>query len=402
MPDGPVTAPPLAGLTILDLTQIYNGPYATFLLAAGGAEVIKVEPFGGEHLRKRAETPASRLPYAMLNAGKRSLRLDIKSAAGRDILLRLADRADVVVENFAPGVMERLGFGAAVMQARNPRLIYACSSGYGATGPYRDYPAMDLTVQAMSGIMACTGYAEQPPVKAGPAICDFNTGVHLYAAIVTALFDRERTGRARRVEVSMMEAAYVTLSSSIGMVHASGGAAAARTGNRHGGMSLAPYNTYPASDGYVAILANNDTHWRALVTALGSPELAEDPRCATNPARVRNMDEVDAMVAALTRRLTRAEVFARMVAARVPAAPVRELSEVLSDPHLHARGMLREYEHPQYGPMTAMASALRFDGEVSLPGRPSVPLGADSRDVLTEKLGLTGAALEELERDRVI
>lgn len=200
----------------------------------------------------------------------------------------------------------------------------------------------------------------------------------------------------------MMEAAYVTLSSSIGMVHASGGAAAPRTGNRHGGMSLAPYNTYPAADGYIAILANNDTHWRALVTALGRPELADDPRCATNKARVANMDVVDDMVAALTRPLTRAEVFARMVAARVPSAPVRELPEVLTDPHLRARGTLRDYEHPQYGAMTAMASALRFDGEASIPARPSVPLGTDNHAVLAERLGLGAAELAELERDGVI
>lgn len=397
-----MSALPLAGLTIIDLTQIYNGPYATFLLAASGAEVIKVEPPGGEHLRRRASTAASRLPYAQINAGKRSLRLDIKTPRGRDILLRLIDGADVLVENFAPGVMDRLGFGADAMQARNPRLIYAASSGYGSSGPYRDYTAMDLTVQAISGIMDCTGFADQPPVKAGPAICDFNAGIHLYAAITTALVDRERTGRARRVEVSMMEAAYVTLSSNIGLAHAAGREATPRHGNRHGGMSLSPYNTYPTSDGYIAIIANNNLQWRALVTALGRPELADDPRYIDIPARVARMDELDAMIGELCLPYTRQALFDRLIAVRVPCAPVRRLGEVMADPHLHARGALREIDHPEYGRLTVTASPLRFDGEAPLPAVPSARLGADGRAVLTEKLGLSNAELEALEHDRVI
>jgi formyl-CoA transferase len=397
-----MAAPPLAGLTVLDLTQIYNGPYATFLLAAAGAEVIKVEPPGGEHLRRRAASASSQLPYAMINGGKLSLQLDIKTPCGAEILLRLADGADVLVENFAPGVMDRLGFGADVLQGRNPALVYASSSGYGSTGPYRDYPAMDLTVQAMSGMMSCTGFPDQPPVKAGPAICDFNAGTHLYAAIVTALVERARTGRGRRVEVSMMETAYVTLSSNLGLMHAAGAGAPSRTGNRHGGLSLCPYNVYPTRDGHVAIICNNDTHWRAAIGALGCAGLAEDPRYATNAQRVARMAEVDGIIARLTEGLTRQAVFERLVAVRVPAAPVRQLHEVMADPHLHARGTLREIEHPDYGPLTVMASPLRFDGAAPPLGRPSVPLGQDGSEVLARRLGFTEEELERLKGDRVI
>lgn len=393
---------PLAGLTVLDLTQIYNGPYATFLLAAAGAEVIKVEPPGGEHLRKRSGSAASTLPYAMLNAGKRSVRLDLKTEQGRDILTRLADGADVLVENFAPGVMERLGLGAAVLQARNPRLVYATSSGYGTDGPYRDYPAMDLTVQAMSGIMASTGFADQPPVKAGPAICDFTSGIHLYGAITTALVERARTGVGRIVEVSMMEAIYFSLSSNLGMLHAQGDAAPARTGNRHGGLSLCPYNVYPATDGHIAIIVNHETHWRGLLTAFGRTDIADGPRWRSNAERVAEMEDVDALVATFTRDLPRQAAFDRLVAHRVPCAPVRSLDEVMHDPHLHARGMLRDIDHPQYGPMTVAASPLRFGGAANAPGRPSVPLGTDTRAVLAQHLGLNEAELDRLETERII
>lgn len=393
---------PLEGVVVLDLTQIYNGPYATFLLAAGGAEVIKIEPPGGEHLRKRTANKVAWLPYAMLNAGKRSLCLDLKTPRGRELLLGLVDGADVVVENFAAGVMSKLGLGREILQARNPRLIYAASTGYGGDGPYRDYPAMDLTMQAMCGIIGATGFADSPPVKAGPAVSDFFSGIHLYSAIATALYEREHTGRARSVEVSMMEASYFALSSNLGMVHAAPEAVPARTGNRHGALAVCPYNVYPTSDGYIAIIVNHDQHWRALTQEMGVPELADDSRYRTNADRVQRMDEVDAMVGDWTHEFTRAAIFERLIARPVPCAPVRDLSEVMDDPHLHARGALKWIDHPEYGRIPAAASPLRFDGAPGLPERVSVPLGTDSRDVLGSRLGLSAEELDALERQRVI
>ncbi len=394
---------PLSGTVVLDLSQIYNGPYATFLMAASGADVIKIEPPDGEHLRRRttvARNPI--LPYAMLNAGKRSLRLDLKQPAGRDVLLRLADSADVLVENFVPGVMDKLGVGAAVVRARNPRLVYASSSGYGANGPYRDYPAMDLTAQAMSGIMSVTGHPGEPPLKAGPALCDFNAGVHLYGAIVTALLQRARTGRGCAVEVSMLEASYFTLASNLGMIHAEPDRPYARTGNRHGGLTLCPYNVYPAKDGHIAIIVNHEGHWKSLLTALGQDALIDDARYSSMQKRASRMDEVDGLISSWTRVLARDELFTRLVARRVPCAPVRDLVEVMHDAHLHARGALRWVEHPGLGRIAAPASPLRFDGQALLPDPPSVPLGTHSREILREKLDLGEADLDALAAAGVI
>jgi formyl-CoA transferase len=391
---------PLAGFMVLDLTQIYNGPYCTFLLASAGAEVIKIEPPGGEHLRKRQASASAALPFAMLNAHKRSVQLDLKAERGRELLLALAKTADVLVENFAPGAMDRLGLSREHFASVNPNLIYAASNGYGSTGPYRDYPAMDLTVQAMVGVMSVTGFPDGPPVKAGPQFCDFLAGVHLYGAIVTALLDRARTGRARGVEVAMLEASYFALSSNLAMQHGTG--RAVRTGNRQSSLSLCPYNVYPAADGHVAIITNNETHWQALLTAFGRESIGDDPRFRTVKDRVRHMDECDAMIADWTRPLPKQAVFELLVRHRVPAAPVRELSEVIEDPHLHARGWLQRIEHPAFGAITVPASPLHFAGLAPLPHVPSVPLGQDSRAVLAERLGLDATALDRLEADKVI
>ena len=280
-------SPPFTGITVLDLTQIYNGPYATFLLAQGGADVIKIEPPGGEHLRKRQGASGAAMPFAMLNANKRAMTLNLKRPQGRELLLDLVRTADVLVENFAPGVMERLDIGEGVLRELNPRLILASGTGYGKSGPYRDFPAMDLTVQAMAGVIDTTGYADAPPVKAGPAVADFLGGVHLFGAIAGALFERERTGRGRTVEVSMMEAVYPTLASGLGLFYGSEGSHVARTGNRHSGLSLCPYNVYPTRDGYIAIITNDDAHWRCLVQVLDATGLAQDPRLQTCPRPLR-------------------------------------------------------------------------------------------------------------------
>lgn len=394
---------PFQGVTVLDLTQIYNGPYATFLLAQAGAEVIKIEPPGGEHLRKRQGASGAAMPFAMLNANKRAMTLNLKAPEGRALLLELARRADVLVENFAPGVMDRLELSATVLHAVNPRLIVASGSGYGSTGPYRDYPAMDLTVQAMAGVIDTTGYPDAPPVKAGPALADFMAGIHLFGAIAAALYERERSGRGRTVEVSMMEAVYPTLASGLGLFYGSGGGGVQRTGNRHSGLSLCPYNVYPAQDGFVAIITNNDAHWRALTAALGAAALAADVRLATVRGRCEHMAEVDEAIGRLTAVHPKAELFERLIAHRVPCAPVRTLLEVVNDPHLHARGTLRWIDHPEYGRMVVPTSALRFDGEDgTVDYRPSAALGADTDAILAEKLQLDAAALARLHEHKVL
>jgi len=385
----------LAGLVVLDLTQIYNGPYATFMLARGGATVIKVEPPQGENLRKRERGPGVSEPFAALNGGKQSVVLNLKSAAGRSVLLGLAAKADVVVENFAPGVMDRLGIGEPVLRALNPALIYASGSGYGTTGRYRDYPAMDLSMQAMSGVMATTGMPDGPPVKAGPAVCDFLAGVHLYGAIMTALYRRATTGQGSRVEVSMLDSIYPTLASNTGM-HPWGRPGPSRTGNRHGGLAVAPYNVYPASDGHIAILAINDRHWRGVVSVLGLEDMLGDPRFETKASRVRHMEEVDRRVAEGTGRLPKADLFDRLAAVHVPCAPVRELQEVVEDPHLHETRMLRWIEHPELGRVLVHDSPIVFADRPRGDLPPSPSLGRDTREVLGRVLGMDAARIDAL------
>ena len=395
-------AGPLSGIRVIDLSHVYNGPYATFLMAMAGADVIKVEPPGGEHLRSRGDLGGADLPFAMLNSNKQCVTLNLKSDPGRALLHEMVARADVVVENFAPGVTDRLGIGPAALQAINPRLVYGSSSGYGKSGPYRDYPAMDLVVQAMAGIIGTTGHADQPPVKAGAAVCDFSAGVHLYGAIVTALFERERTGIGRVVEVSMQDAIYASLASNLGMLHARGSAAPARTGNRHGGLGVAPYNAYESSDGYVVINAPGDRHFRAILEVIGRSDLGDDPRFATRGARVANMAAVDALVEGWTRTRTRAEAADKLLAASVPCAPVRELSEVILDRNMHARGSLQWLDHPELGRVVLPHSPLVFEGSDRRPLQPSERLGAGNTAVFGTWLGHSEAELEQLARDGVI
>lgn len=393
---------PLTGVRVLDLTQIYNGPYATFLMAMAGAEVIKVEPPGGEYLRRRDARSGAGVPFAMLNANKGSISLNLKSEDGVALFLKLVASADVVIENYAPGVMDRLGVGYDVLKAVNPSLIFASGSGYGSDGPYRDYPAMDLTVQAMAGIMSITGFPENAPVKSGAALCDFFGGVHLYGAITTALFQRSRTGRGACIEVAMLDAVYPSLASSIGMSYGARTDIPERTGNRHGGLSLCPYNVYPTSDGHVAIICNNDKHWQNLLEVMGRQELASDPRMVDMRQRVANMALVDDMIGAWTSTMTREQLFSILVAGRVPSAPVRELREVMDDAHMHERGMLFEIDHPQYGPITVCRSPINFLGQHQASYQPSPEYATDNARVYGDWLGLEAAAQADLKARGVI
>jgi formyl-CoA transferase len=393
---------PLSGITVLDLSHVYNGPYAAFLMAMAGAEVIKVEPLGGEHLRSRGDMGGAALPFAMLNSNKKPVTLNLKSEQGKALFREMVARADILVENFAPGVMDRLGLGATELHKINPRLIYGSSSGYGKDGPYRDYPAMDLVMQAMSGVINSTGYPDQPPVKSGAAMCDFSAGIHLYAAIMTALYERERTGKGRVVEVSMQDATYASLASNYGMVHARGAAAPARTGNRHGGLGISPYNVYPTTDGYVVLNAPGDHHFRAILDVIGRSDLKDDPRFLTRSARVANFAAVDELMESWTRTLPKDEVAKRMLAAAVPCAPVRDLVEVMNDENMHARGSLQYIDHPELGRVALPHSPFVFEGTARRPLEPSLPLGGSNAAVFGDWLGHSADELKALKDAGVI
>lgn len=393
---------PLKGITVVDLGQIYNGPYCTFLMAMAGAKVIKIEAKGGENLRRRSVVAGAALPFAMLNSNKTFATLNLKTQRGKELLHDMVKRGDVLVENFAPGAMDRLGLGYKDLRKINPRLIYGAGSGYGSSGPNRDYPAMDLTVQAMAGIMSVTGFPDRPPVKAGPALCDFFGGVHLYGAIVTALYEREKTGIGRLVEVSMQEAVYASLSSNLGLHYSAGNSVPSRTGNRHGGMAEAPYNVYPTNDGFIAIICVGEKHWRSLLDAMQRPDLMSDTRFLDLKSRVENIDEIDALVSDFTSRHGKKELFDLLMKHRVACAPVRDLDEVVNDEHMHSRRALEWVDHPMYGRVCLPNSPMRYDGVEPIELHPSGQLGCDNHAVYGDWLGLSDSDIQKLMEDEVI
>jgi len=393
---------PLDGLRVIDLGQVYQGPYCGYLLAQAGAEVIKVEPLQGEPIRIRSEVSrGSAVPFAMLNGNKRAITLNLKSEDGREILKKLAASADVLLENYAPGVMDRLGVGWEVLSELNPRLVYATGSGYGIDGPDRDKQAMDITIQAVSGMMSVTGFPDGPPVKCGPAVVDFLSGTHLYAGIMTALYERTVTGRGRLVEVSMQETVYPSLASNLGMIYDTQ-KPPPRVGNRHGGLASCPYNVYPCSDGFIAIICTNEKHWSNLTEAMGRPELRDDPRFATRAARASNMDLTDGQIAAWSSQHTRDEAMAILSRTKVPSSPVRDLIEVTDDPHMHARGALIRETHPEFGDIVVPASPIRIHGTDPIQRVPAPRLGEHNRQLLTEELGYSAEDVDRMEEEGAI
>jgi crotonobetainyl-CoA:carnitine CoA-transferase CaiB-like acyl-CoA transferase len=389
---------PLAGITVLDFGQIYQGPYATMLMAKAGADVIKIEPPGGEPLRRRVLATGkgdTTLPIAMLNANKRAVTLNLKSPQGRALLSRMVARADVLLENFAPGVMDGLGVGYAVLREVNPRLVYATGTGFGISGPDRDNLAMDFTIQAASGIMSVTGSPDGPPTKAGPTLVDFMGGIHLYGAVVTALLQRERTGEGQLVEVAMQEAVYASLAASYEFYHRTG-KVPPRAGNRQAGLSSAPYNTFPTTDGWVAIHVVTEEHWTKLLTAMGRDALRDDPRFRSNTDRAAHMDATEAVVTAWTSTRSKQEVVAATKRYRIPCAPVRDAVEVMNDAHMHERGMLERIEHPSLGPIVVPNSPLRLHGADRVKPVPSASLGQHNNEVYGGWLGLSAAELAAL------
>jgi len=394
---------PLDGITVIDLTQIYQGPYATFLMAKAGADVIKIEPINGEPSRIRAKVSGSAsLPMAMLNTNKRGVTLNLKTEGGRKLFKEMIKRADIVVENFAPGVMDRLGVGWSVLHEINPRLIYGTGTGYGLSGPDRDNLAMDVTIQASSGMMSVTGMPDGPPMRAGASIVDFLSGVHLYAGIMTALYERTQTGEGRLVEVAMQDTAYPTLASNLGFTYRGSGALPPRVGNRHGGLALAPYNVYEASDGHIAVVCVTEPHWHKMLAAMGREDLQDDPRFSTNKARVENLAQTDEVVQQWASSRTRDELVALSKQHGFPAAPVRNLIEVMNDPHMHARGMLEWFEDQDLGRVVLPGSPLMIHGADRVATVSSPKLGQHNQEVYGQWLGMSDASIEALKKEGTI
>ncbi|WP_418286490.1 CaiB/BaiF CoA transferase family protein [Halorubrum sp. DTA46] len=388
---------PLDGISVLDLGQIYQGGYCGLLLSYLGADVVKVEPPWGENVRTRSED--GKPPQVQfLNANKRGITLDLKSAAGREALVDLAAEADVLLENFATGKMDELGVGYDTLSEANPELVYAHGSGYGDSGPYADYPAMDLTVQAMSGLIHTTGFPDGDPVKAGPAVCDFLGAVHLALGITSALFERSRTGEGRYVEVGMYDCMYPTLASPVS-AHVSRSDAPPRTGNQHSGLAIAPYNVYPTDEGYVAIICISERHWEALATRIGREDLVGVEGYDSKSARAERRETVDDAVTAWLDGRRTDEVVDQLLGDGVPCAPVQTVEDVIDDEHLEDRGMIHRLPNQGEGrsevPVPGMP--IKFAG-VAEPTVEQAPLlGEHTEEVLAE---IAGYGPEELERLR--
>ena len=387
---------PLDGITVLDLGQIYQGPYAGFLLSMAGARVIKIEQTRGEPLRARGDS----LPYAALNSSKEAVTLDLKSSEGREMFLGLAASADVVLVNYAPGVPEKLGIDAESLWKVNPQLVFAHASGFGLSGPDSAQTAMDITVQAHMGPMSVTGHPDQPPVKAGVAFVDFLGGAHLYGAIVSALFDAQRTGKGRLVETSMAEATYHTLCSNMLSWHQTG--ASPRTGNKHAAMGVAPYDVYQCSDGHVALISVTNRHWRSVLEIIGREDLLTDPRFHHNTDRAAHMGAVDELVEEWTRQRSREDVASLLGAAGVPIAVVRNVEEVVKDQHLIERQFLQWVNHPTLGEIPLPHSPLRFHGSTLRELDLFHAIGEDNESVYGEFLDLTAAEIEALRERGVV
>jgi len=396
------TPSPLAGLVVLELGQIYNAPYCALLLAHHGAEVIKIEAPHGDVLRRMDRSPGgASYPFLMLNASKRSVRLDLKQPRGRTLLLELAGRADVLIENFAAGVVERLGIDYDTVHARNPRIVYASGSGFGSSGPYVGYPAMDFTIQALVGAMSITGYPDQPPVKCGPTFIDMLGASHLFAGILLALRERERTGRGQRVEVAMFDAAVPALLSYLAPFYEFD-REMTRSGNRHVVGGATPYNNFPCTDGHVAILCVSDQHWFDLCDAMDRPDLRAVERWRDVPGRAAERDAIEAEVARWTAPQRRADVARLVAAAGIPSAPVRTISEVGRDRHLFERGVVRETAVPARGPVKVLGTPIKLSDSPEADLTPPPELGGDTDDVLHRVLGLSDTEIADLHRAGVI
>ena len=385
---------------MLDLSRLLSGPFATHLLGNLGAEIIKVErPNGGDETRRITPLVSGESFYFMsVNTNKRSVVVDLKHEKGRRIVHELARDADVLLENFRPGVAERLGLGFDELNAQNERLIYCSVSAFGQDGPWAHRGAFDLVVQALSGVMSVTGQPEGPPVRLGLPMGDLSAGIFAAIGVLGALVERSTTGVGQHIDVAMLD-------SSIGLLgYLSGwalmlGESPPRAGNGH--QSLVPYGVYATSDGYVAVAVFTDPFWPKLCKALDLDELAADERFDTIPNRVTRREEVDAAVGGAMKGLSLEEALARLAAHDVPHAPVLDVKQSLNLEQVVARGLVQTVTHEGAGQVQVVGPVVRYTGKRRMEVSPAPVLGAHTVDVLTG-LGYSPEEIEQLREERVI
>ena len=377
---------PLQGIRVLDFSRILAGPYCTMVLADMGADVIKIErPGTGDETRAWGPFVGGESAYFLcVNRNKKSVTVDLSKPDGQKIIRGLATTADVLVENFRPGTMEKLGLGCNDLRMINPRLIYCAISGFGRSGPDKDRAGVDVIVEGVGGLMSITGEPDGPPVKVGVAIIDVATALHAHGAITAALFERERTGQGRRLDFSLLEVQIATLIN-IGSDYLIGGIVPRRWGSAH--TSIVPYQAFEASDGYVVVGAINESLWLRFCQAIDRPQIAQDPRFASNELRNQHRFELLALIQPVFLRRTRADWLERFRSQGIPCGPINTLDEVYRDPQVEHLGIVQEMEHPTAGRIKLAGSPIRADDE-QLPVRlPPPRLGEHTEDVLREILG---------------
>jgi formyl-CoA transferase len=376
---------PLEGTLVLDLGQVYGGPYCGLLLRHLGARVVKIEsPSRGEPLRSGAGATDTNDPivFQLLNGGKESVTLDLKSEHGLETFYALVREADVVIENFAPGTADSLGIGYESLLGVNPRLVYASLKAYSADSPSRDERGMDLTVQASSGAMSVNGEPDGPPMRCGPSLADFLGGSHLAVGVLAAIVERDRTGEGQSVNVSLQDAVIPSLASNISMRLTDPENAPERTGNRHGGMRESPYNTYPTLDGWVAILCITAPQWRGLCDLIGRPDLRDDPTLATSPGRVARMHELDQAVTEWTQSRTREQASLELQGAGVPAAALKTVAQLIEEELGREVPMIQRDEQPGRQPTYTFGSPVRLGRHPARSAGPVPRLGEHNESVL--------------------
>jgi formyl-CoA transferase len=401
----------LEGVVVLDLTRYLSGPHCSLLLAGLGAEVIKIdEPAGGDPAAlappysgpsfERASNADFGLAYLKRARGKQSATLNLKDPQGRELFLRLVEKADVVVENFRPGVAERLGIGYEALAQRNPRLVYCAISGYGATGPDKDLKAYDLMAQAEAGLMSITGAPDGPPMKTGGALSDMIAGSYAALGIVAALRERERSGRGQALDVSMVDCLFsMMMDEPLDSYETLG--LAARQGNRI--MRFSPFNAYRASDGWITLGVVTREDWHGLLAAMGREDLREHKDWSRVQWRIRNNDQVDRVVGEWAVKYTVREAIARLREADVPCGAVRTAKEAIAWQQLKARGMVQALQRPD-GSAAGVAAAgmpLKFSRSAAHHDAPAPVPGADTADVLQRMLGLGAEEIARLRADGI-
>jgi CoA:oxalate CoA-transferase len=376
---------PLSGIRVLDLSRVLAGPYCTALLADLGAEIVKLEPPAGDDYRhigpfKDGESAL----FTLNNRGKRSIVLDLKKPADLELAQALATRVDVVVENFRPGVAARLGLGAEALRAANPRLIYCSISGFGQEGPFKDLPAYDLVVQAMSGLMAATGEEGGAPLKTGESIADLVAGLFASWSIMAALVSRNATGQGATLDVAMYDALFSMLTTSHAL-HFYSGMLPGRVGNRH--PLSTPFGCFRTSDGQVVIAVLNGGQFERLATLIGKPEIARDPRFSSDSSRTENEPALRRLIEDWSGRLSTEGAVSALSAQGLPAAPIWNIAQAADNAHAAARGLVGMLAHPVLGQAPVVGQPVRFDGVKPMATAASPRLGGDMDAVLKE-LGL--------------